>query len=173
MRAGVKVIRETIETDCVWLLGHSEGGLLAFATVREDDAVCGLILVATPGRPLGEVLKIDSEPVQPKPGFCHELTRQSRPSRLADGLMKPICPRRWRSCLPPLFKAFSPARSASIQSGWLSVLQADRDRSGRCRPSSRYPGRRDFGGSRAIGGSRSATEHQPCSQSCSVERRGR
>ena len=56
-RAWVKVIREATETNCVWLLGHSEGGLVALAAVQAEDAVCGLILVATPGRPLGEVLK--------------------------------------------------------------------------------------------------------------------
>ena len=56
-RAWVKVIRDTTGMDCVWLLGHSEGGLIALAAAQEEDAVCGLILVATPGRPLGEVLK--------------------------------------------------------------------------------------------------------------------
>lgn len=53
----VKVIREVTGTECVWLLGHSEGGLVALAAAQGDDAVCGLILVATPGRRLGEVLK--------------------------------------------------------------------------------------------------------------------
>ncbi|WP_246472734.1 alpha/beta hydrolase [Pelagibacterium limicola] len=56
-RAWVKTIRDATGTDCVWLLGHSEGGLVALATAQEEDAVCGLILVATPGRPLGDVLK--------------------------------------------------------------------------------------------------------------------
>lgn len=56
-RAWIKVIRETTGTDCVWLLGHSEGGLVELAIAQADDAVCGIILVATPGRPLGESLK--------------------------------------------------------------------------------------------------------------------
>lgn len=55
-QAWVEVIRDTTGTDRVWLLGHSEGGLVALAAAQED-AVCGLILVATPGRPLGEVLR--------------------------------------------------------------------------------------------------------------------
>lgn len=54
-RAWVKVIRETTGTDCVRLLGHSEGGLVELAIAQVDDPVCGVILVATPGRPLGEV----------------------------------------------------------------------------------------------------------------------
>lgn len=56
-RSWVNVIRRTTETDCVWLLGHSEGGLVALATAHVERDICGLILVATPGRPLGDVLK--------------------------------------------------------------------------------------------------------------------
>ncbi|WP_043716501.1 alpha/beta hydrolase [Brucella intermedia] len=56
-RSWVKTIRSTTGTNCVWLLGHSEGGLVALATAQVEPNICGLILVATPGRPLGEVLK--------------------------------------------------------------------------------------------------------------------
>lgn len=56
--AWVAAIRERTGADCVWFLGHSEGGLVALATAaRRLAPVCGVILVATPGRPLGEVLK--------------------------------------------------------------------------------------------------------------------
>jgi pimeloyl-ACP methyl ester carboxylesterase len=55
--AWVKVIRDTTGAECVWLLGHSEGGLVALAAAGQEDAVCGVVLVATPGRPLGEVLR--------------------------------------------------------------------------------------------------------------------
>lgn len=57
IRAWVKSIRSTTGSDCIWLLGHSEGGLVALATAQVEPQICGLILVATPGRPLGEVLK--------------------------------------------------------------------------------------------------------------------
>ena len=43
IQAWVKVIREATETDCVWLLGHSEGGLVALAAAQVENAVCGLI----------------------------------------------------------------------------------------------------------------------------------
>lgn len=56
-RSWVKAIRSTTGTNCVWLLGHSEGGLVALATAQVEPNICGLILVATPGRPLGQVLK--------------------------------------------------------------------------------------------------------------------
>ena len=42
---------------CVWIAGHSEGGLVAlFAAQDAPDSLCGLILLATPGRPVGQLL---------------------------------------------------------------------------------------------------------------------
>ena len=56
VQAWITVIRQRTEAPCVWLLGHSEGGLVALAAAR-DSHVCGLILVSTAGRPMGEVLR--------------------------------------------------------------------------------------------------------------------
>ena len=56
VRAWVKVLRREIQTPCIWIIGHSEGGLVALASAQDED-VCGVILVATPGRPMGEVLR--------------------------------------------------------------------------------------------------------------------
>jgi len=43
---------------CAWLIGHSEGALIAEAAVKTpDDKVCGLILLAGMGRPAGTVLR--------------------------------------------------------------------------------------------------------------------
>ena len=53
----VKVIRRQTGVPCVWLAGHSEGGLVALASSKSPDDLCGLILIAAPGRPLGEVLR--------------------------------------------------------------------------------------------------------------------
>jgi len=53
----VSTIRQQTRAPCVWLLGHSEGGLMALATAaRHSEGVCGLILVSTGGRPLGDVM---------------------------------------------------------------------------------------------------------------------
>lgn len=41
---------------CVWLLGHSEGGLISLIAGQDPD-MCGLVLVATAGRPMGQVLR--------------------------------------------------------------------------------------------------------------------
>ena len=53
--AAVAAKRQAV--DCVWLLGHSEGGLIALAAAQEPKDICGLILVATPGRKLGDILR--------------------------------------------------------------------------------------------------------------------
>ncbi|WP_209017572.1 alpha/beta hydrolase [Roseibium aggregatum] len=44
--------------ECIWLLGHSEGGLVALKSVETGGApVCGLVLTATPGRPIGALMR--------------------------------------------------------------------------------------------------------------------
>jgi pimeloyl-ACP methyl ester carboxylesterase len=56
--AWITAIRARTGASCIWLLGHSEGGLIALATAaRMHDMLCGVVLVSTAGRPLGEVLK--------------------------------------------------------------------------------------------------------------------
>jgi pimeloyl-ACP methyl ester carboxylesterase len=56
VQAWTRIIRQRTKGNCVWLLGHSEGGLVAMAAAKNPDA-CGLLLVAAPGRPLGEILR--------------------------------------------------------------------------------------------------------------------
>jgi hypothetical protein len=55
--AWIKVVRARTGVPCVWLIGHSEGGLVALQALQNEPDVCGLVLVATAGRPLGVVLK--------------------------------------------------------------------------------------------------------------------
>ena len=57
VRSWVAVLRKHTGAPCVWLLGHSEGGLVAMASAKEQSDVCGLVLVATAGRPMGAVLR--------------------------------------------------------------------------------------------------------------------
>ncbi len=57
VHAWVKVIREQTSVPCVWVAGHSEGGLVALASGKNPDDLCGLILLAAPGRPVGQVLR--------------------------------------------------------------------------------------------------------------------
>tara|TARA_R110002049_G_scaffold307163_2_gene506960 strand:- start:943 stop:1986 length:1044 start_codon:yes stop_codon:yes gene_type:complete len=60
--AWTRAIRERLPakgngTRCVLPLGHSEGGLVVLAAIARLPDPCGLILVSTPGRPLGTVLR--------------------------------------------------------------------------------------------------------------------
>ncbi len=53
--AWIAALRAETGAECVWLIGHSEGGLIALFSADLPD-LCGLILLATPGRPLGPIL---------------------------------------------------------------------------------------------------------------------
>ena len=53
----VAALRKRTGADCVWLLGHSEGGLIALAAAQQPAGLCGLVLVAAPGRKLGAVIR--------------------------------------------------------------------------------------------------------------------
>lgn len=53
----IATIRKQTGVSCVWVLGHSEGGLVALATAQKATDICGLVLISTAGRPLGEVLR--------------------------------------------------------------------------------------------------------------------
>jgi hypothetical protein len=61
VHAWTTVIRQRTGASCVWLLGHSEGGLVAMAAGRNQPDICGLILVSAAGRPMGEVLRAQLE----------------------------------------------------------------------------------------------------------------
>lgn len=55
VRAWVEAARHQTGAKCVWLLGHSEGGLVALEAAQRHEVICGLVLVATTGRPFGNV----------------------------------------------------------------------------------------------------------------------
>lgn len=53
---------------CAWLIGHSEGALVALKAVEGgDDKICGLILLSGAGRPAGVVLREQLENGLPEP----------------------------------------------------------------------------------------------------------
>ncbi|WP_322029484.1 alpha/beta hydrolase [Paraburkholderia sp. J76] len=57
VRAWVTAIRARTGASCVWVLGHSEGGLVALLAAQQTADICGLILVSTAGYPLEQVLR--------------------------------------------------------------------------------------------------------------------
>ncbi len=53
-----RVIRDKTGAACIWVLGHSEGGLVAMVAAKDNPPdICGLVLVAAPGRKFGELIK--------------------------------------------------------------------------------------------------------------------
>jgi alpha-beta hydrolase superfamily lysophospholipase len=56
VRAWLEVLKREAQSESIWLLGHSEGGLVALAAAQEL-AVRGVILAATPARPFGEIIR--------------------------------------------------------------------------------------------------------------------
>jgi pimeloyl-ACP methyl ester carboxylesterase len=57
VHAWTQSLRRQTGAPCVWLLGHSEGGLVALVAAQSPADICGLVLVAAAGRPLGDVLR--------------------------------------------------------------------------------------------------------------------
>jgi uncharacterized protein len=58
VHAWAKAIDEKTGAKCIWVLGHSEGGLVAMVAAKDNPPdICGLLLVAAPGRKFGDILK--------------------------------------------------------------------------------------------------------------------
>lgn len=57
VHAWARAVRARTGAPCIWVLGHSEGGLVALAAAQSPADLCGLLLVATPGRPVGVALR--------------------------------------------------------------------------------------------------------------------
>ncbi len=67
MRQWARAARARTGARCVWLLGHSEGGLVALVAGQNPQDLCGLILVSAGGRPIGMVLR---EQLRASPTFA-------------------------------------------------------------------------------------------------------
>lgn len=52
-------------SDCAWVAGHSEGGLVALVAAQDPADICGIILLAAPGRPMGAILRDQLGPKLP------------------------------------------------------------------------------------------------------------
>ena len=57
VHAWIAAAREQTGEECFWLLGHSEGGLVALAAAQKAQGVCGVLLVASVGRKTGVILR--------------------------------------------------------------------------------------------------------------------
>ncbi len=57
VQSWVNVLKNEAHAPCVWILGHSEGGLVALAAAKNLQGACGFILVSAPGRRVSDVLR--------------------------------------------------------------------------------------------------------------------
>lgn len=53
----IGAIRDKTGASCVWVLGHSEGALVALKAAQAPEDICGLLMVSGPGRKLGDILR--------------------------------------------------------------------------------------------------------------------
>jgi pimeloyl-ACP methyl ester carboxylesterase len=53
----VAAIQKRTGARCVWVLGHSEGALVALAAAQKPQGMCGVILVSGAGRRLSDVIR--------------------------------------------------------------------------------------------------------------------
>ena len=73
IRSWVGALRTRTGASCIWVLGHSEGGLMALAAAAESsDGICGVILVSAAGRRISDVLR---EQLPAAPPFVPHLER--------------------------------------------------------------------------------------------------
>jgi pimeloyl-ACP methyl ester carboxylesterase len=56
VHAWVTALKAKTGAPCVWVLGHSEGALVAEAAAQNPDGICGIILVSGMGRRFGDVI---------------------------------------------------------------------------------------------------------------------
>jgi len=101
VRAWVAVIRQLTGAPCIWLLGHSEGGLIALAAARKLQDICGVMLVSTAGRPMGELLR---NQIQANPANAPLLAQASA----AIDALEAGKPVDTTSMPPPLQRLFNP-----------------------------------------------------------------
>jgi len=57
VRGWAAALKAKTDARCIWLLGHSEGGLVAGVAAPQSKSVCGVLLIAAFGRPFGDVLR--------------------------------------------------------------------------------------------------------------------
>ena len=132
-RAWVAAARRATGARCIWLMGHSEGGLVALAAAQTPD-VCGLVLLAAAGRPVATVLR---EQLQANPANAPVLDQaMSAIGELERG--KRVDTRAMHPALLPLFNdgvqnylidlfRYDPAKLIATYRGPVLIVQGDHD----------------------------------------------
>lgn len=133
-RSWTDTIRKRSGAKCVWLLGHSEGGLVALAAAQKREGICGVVSVSAAGRPIGTVMR---EQLRANPANAPVLDAalgaidQIEAGKTVDSaaLPAPIRPLFAEQVQPYLIDLFShdPAKLSASLPVPLLILQGDRD----------------------------------------------
>jgi pimeloyl-ACP methyl ester carboxylesterase len=133
-RSWVEAIRRRSGQPCAWLLGHSEGGLVALAAAQRAEDICGVILVATPGRPLAEMIRgqLKANPANAPvlDAALSAIAALERGERVDVATMHPALQRLFAPQLQPfLIDTFrqDPAKLSAGVTVPMLVVQGDRD----------------------------------------------
>ena len=120
---------------CIWVLGHSEGGLVAMAAAKDNPRdICGLLLVAAPGRPFSELIK---DQMRSNPSNApildqalHDIDELAAGRRVdmsnAPPQLAPIFPAAVQGFLIDLF-SYDPPKLLAAFKGRVLILQGEHD----------------------------------------------
>lgn len=140
IKAYAKDARDWVEqavalAPCVWIAGHSEGGLVALVAAMDPPKIlCGLILMATPGRPIGQLTiaqleaNLSNAPLMPEiKAIIADL--QSGKTRDPDSmslLLRPLFAVGLQRYMIDVF-SYDPAEIAHNWKGPVLIVQGDAD----------------------------------------------
>jgi pimeloyl-ACP methyl ester carboxylesterase len=134
VRTWVSALRQRTGASCVWVMGHSEGGLVALVAGQQPAEICGLVLVSTAGRPLGKVIAEQLRTSQAN----SILLDQALPAITKLEAGEKVDTRRMHPSLLPLFRpevqnllinefSFDPAKLIASTQRPVLILQGQRD----------------------------------------------
>ncbi|MFV0335835.1 MAG: alpha/beta hydrolase [Tropicimonas sp.] len=120
---------------CVWLAGHSEGGLVALVAAQDaPENLCGLILLATSGRPTGQLMIEQLEANPANAPFMPEISAivadleagQSRDPASVSAVLRPLFSAGLQRYMIDLF-SYDPVEVAKEWNGPVLIVQGSED----------------------------------------------
>jgi uncharacterized protein len=119
---------------CIWLAGHSEGGLVALVAAQNNDRICGVILIAAPGRKLNDVMReqLQANPANAPilPDALRALDALAAGQRVDVSKMHPVLQSLFNPAIQPFLGnlfSYDPAKLAAAIRKPLLIIQGGRD----------------------------------------------